>query len=188
MNYQEIIKKTSLNDDRIIVMTAENRAVLRELPNLLGNRFIDTGITEQTMIGSAAGLALRGRIPICHALATFLTLRAFEFIRTDVGIANLHNITDKLKVFAYNEHDMYYIIKNENIIIFYICQYHNYQKNIFFDAILVGVNQYPSIKNTVNDYNYNIDPDIENDKFENDFGELFMNRQKSARNVLDNKN
>jgi transketolase len=89
MNYQEIIKKTSLNDDRIIVMTAENRAVLRELPNLLGNRFIDTGITEQTMIGSAAGLALRGRIPICHALATFLTLRAFEFIRTDVGIANL---------------------------------------------------------------------------------------------------
>jgi transketolase len=70
-------------------MTAENRAVLRELPNLLGNRFIDTGITEQTMIGSAAGLALRGRIPICHALATFLTLRAFEFIRTDVGIANL---------------------------------------------------------------------------------------------------
>jgi transketolase len=28
-------------------------------------------------------------VPICHALATFLTLRAFEFIRTDVGIARL---------------------------------------------------------------------------------------------------
>ena len=41
------------------------------------------------MIGAAAGLALRGRIPVCHALATFLTLRAFEFIRTDVGIARL---------------------------------------------------------------------------------------------------
>jgi transketolase len=26
---------------------------------------------------------------VCHALATFLTLRAFEFIRTDVGIARL---------------------------------------------------------------------------------------------------
>jgi transketolase len=37
----------------------------------------------------AAGLALRGRIPVIHALATFLTLRAFEFIRTDVGIARL---------------------------------------------------------------------------------------------------
>ncbi|HEY8077998.1 MAG TPA: transketolase C-terminal domain-containing protein, partial [Labilithrix sp.] len=49
----------------------------------------DVGICEQTMIGAAAGLALRGRIPICHALATFLVLRAFEFIRTDVGIARL---------------------------------------------------------------------------------------------------
>src|SRR5262249_17766149 len=44
---------------------------------------------EQTMVGAAAGLALRGRIPVVHALATFLTLRAYEFIRTDVGIAGL---------------------------------------------------------------------------------------------------
>jgi transketolase len=28
-------------------------------------------------------------VPVVHALATFLTLRAFEFIRTDVGIAQL---------------------------------------------------------------------------------------------------
>ena len=76
-------------DERIIVMTAENRALVRNAPRLLGNRFIDTGITEQTMVGMAAGLALRGRIPIVHALAPFLTMRAFEFIRTDVGIAHL---------------------------------------------------------------------------------------------------
>lgn len=89
MSYQEQIKKMSLDDERIIVMTAENRAVIRELPPLLEGRFIDTGITEQNMIGMAAGLALRGRIPICHALATFLIMRAFEFIRTDVGIPGL---------------------------------------------------------------------------------------------------
>lgn len=70
-------------------MTAENRAVVKELPPVLGNRFIDTGITEQTMIGMAAGLALRGRVPICHALAPFLIYRAYEFVRTDVGIAHL---------------------------------------------------------------------------------------------------
>jgi transketolase len=70
-------------------MTAENRAAIRNLPPRLGDRFIDVGICEQTMIGAAAGLALRGRVPVCHALATFLTLRAFEFIRTDVGIARL---------------------------------------------------------------------------------------------------
>jgi transketolase len=73
----------------LIVMTAENRAAIRNLPPLLGDRFIDVGICEQTMIGAAAGLALRGRTPIAHALATFLVMRAFEFIRTDVGIGNL---------------------------------------------------------------------------------------------------
>lgn len=77
------------DDERIVVMTAENRAELRGAQGRLGARFIDTGITEQTLVGSAAGLALRGRIPVIHALAAFLTMRAFEFCRTDVGIAGL---------------------------------------------------------------------------------------------------
>ncbi|HUB61703.1 MAG TPA: transketolase C-terminal domain-containing protein [Puia sp.] len=89
MTYEELLISTAQKDERIIVMTAENRALVRNAPRLLGNRFIDTGITEQTMVGMAAGLALRGRIPIVHALAPFLTMRAFEFIRTDVGIAHL---------------------------------------------------------------------------------------------------
>jgi transketolase len=89
MSYEKLLIETALNDERIIVMTAENRALVRNVPTALGNRFLDTGITEQTMIGMAAGLALRGRIPIVHALAPFLTMRAFEFIRTDVGIGHL---------------------------------------------------------------------------------------------------
>ena len=72
-----------------MILTAENRAAIRNLPDQIGDRFIDTGITEQTLIGVSAGLALRGRIPVSHALACFLTMRAFEFIRTDVGIADL---------------------------------------------------------------------------------------------------
>lgn len=89
MTYEELLKHLVDTDERFMVLTAENRAAIRNLPNQIGDRFIDTGITEQTMVGIAAGLALRGRIPIAHALATFLTMRAFEFIRTDVGIGNL---------------------------------------------------------------------------------------------------
>jgi transketolase len=91
MNYEQLLIETALTDERLVIMTAENRALIRNIPNhpVLAGRFIDTGITEQTMIGMAAGLAARGRIPIVHALAAFLTMRAFEFIRTDVGIANL---------------------------------------------------------------------------------------------------
>lgn len=87
--YEEVLKECATRDERIVVMTAENRAAIRNLPAQLGDRFIDVGIAEQTMIGAAAGLALRGRVPIVHALATFLTLRAFEFVRDDVGIARL---------------------------------------------------------------------------------------------------
>ncbi len=88
-NYEQTLLDLMTHDERIIVMTAENRAAIRNLPNLSPDRFIDTGITEQTMVGAAAGLALRGRVPVLHALATFLTLRAFEFVRSDVGIGNL---------------------------------------------------------------------------------------------------
>lgn len=89
MTYEEKLIDLALADPRLMVMTAENRAALRNFPNILPERFIDTGITEQTMTGFAAGLALRGKIPFIHALASFLTMRAFEFIRTDVGIAKL---------------------------------------------------------------------------------------------------
>ncbi len=89
MTYEEQLLALALSDERIVVMTAENRAAIRNLPEKLGDRFIDVGIAEMTMVGAAAGLALRGRKPIIHALGTFLTLRAFEFIRNDVGIAQL---------------------------------------------------------------------------------------------------
>ncbi|MDP4194129.1 MAG: transketolase C-terminal domain-containing protein [Bacteroidota bacterium] len=89
MNYEDFLTDIALGDERFIIMTAENRAAIRNINKSLGNRFIDTGITEQTLIGSSAGLALRGRIPIVHALACFLTMRAFEFIRTDIGIGEL---------------------------------------------------------------------------------------------------
>ncbi|HQU72045.1 MAG: transketolase [Calditrichaeota bacterium] len=89
MNYEQKLRELVAADERLVVMTAENRAAIRNLPQELGDRFIDTGITEQTMVGAAAGLALRGRIPVLHALAAFLTMRAFEFVRTDAGIPRL---------------------------------------------------------------------------------------------------
>jgi transketolase len=73
----------------VVVMTAENRAAIRGLPSRLGPRFVDVGISEQTLVGAAAGLALRGRTPVVHGLAAFLVMRAFEFIRTDVALASL---------------------------------------------------------------------------------------------------
>jgi transketolase len=89
MSYESTLLALAEADPDIVVLTAENRAHIRSLPEALGARFIDVGIAEQTLVGVAAGLALRGRRPVVHALAPFLTMRAFEFIRTDVGIGRL---------------------------------------------------------------------------------------------------
>jgi transketolase len=89
MTYERALAQLASERPELVVLTAENRAAIRGLPSLLGDRFIDVGICEQALVGVAAGLALRGRVPVVHALAAFLTMRAFEFIRTDVGIPGL---------------------------------------------------------------------------------------------------
>jgi transketolase len=89
LDYEMALYEIVKDENRYVIMTAENLAAIRNLPPLLKDRFIDTGITEQTLVGAAAGMALRGRVPVVHALAAFLTMRAFEFIRTDIGLAGL---------------------------------------------------------------------------------------------------
>ena len=87
--YEAKLLELAEKDPRLVVMTAETRFNMRNLPALLGGRFIDVGIAEQNLIGIAAGMAQLGKRPICHALAAFLTMRAFEFIRTDLGYPSL---------------------------------------------------------------------------------------------------
>ncbi len=87
--YEAKLIELTEKDPRLVVMTAETRFNMRNLSALLGDRFIDVGIAEQNLIGIAAGMAQLGKRPICHALAAFLTMRAFEFIRTDLGYPSL---------------------------------------------------------------------------------------------------
>ena len=87
--YEKTIVELAKKNDDIIVCTAETRWAMRNLPDILGDRFMDVGISEQTLIGMAAGLSKMGMFPICHALASFLLMRPYEFIRTDLGYPNL---------------------------------------------------------------------------------------------------
>jgi len=53
------------------------------------DRFINCGVAEQSMIGIAAGLALKGMRPFCYTIATFSLYRPFEMIRVDLCYQNL---------------------------------------------------------------------------------------------------
>lgn len=52
-------------------------------------RFINVGVAEQSMIGIAAGLALRGCQPFAYTIATFSLYRPFEMVRDDLCYQNL---------------------------------------------------------------------------------------------------
>jgi transketolase len=54
------------------------------------DRFFNVGIAEQDMIGTAAGLALGGKIPFASTFAIFATGRAWEQIRQSVAYGNLN--------------------------------------------------------------------------------------------------
>lgn len=53
-------------------------------------RFFNMGIAEQDMVGTAAGLALGGKIPFASTFAVFATGRAWEQVRQSVCYPNLN--------------------------------------------------------------------------------------------------
>jgi len=53
-------------------------------------RFFNMGVAEQDMVGTAAGLALGGKIPFASTFAMFATGRAWEQIRQTVAYAKLN--------------------------------------------------------------------------------------------------
>ena len=53
------------------------------------DRFINTGVSEQIMIGMAAGMAQRGLRPFVYTIATFTLYRPFEMVRADLCYQNL---------------------------------------------------------------------------------------------------
>ena len=57
--------------------------------NEFPEQFINVGVAEQSMIGLAAGLALRGWRPFAYTIATFAIYRTFEFVRDDLCYQNL---------------------------------------------------------------------------------------------------
>ena len=53
------------------------------------DRFVNTGVAEQIMIGMAAGMAQRGLRPFAYTIATFTLYRPFEMVRDDLCYQNL---------------------------------------------------------------------------------------------------
>ena len=70
-------------NESIVGLSADlcNTSGMDRFANKYPERFINTGIAEQNMVGMAGGLADAGYIPIATSFANFISLRSCEFVR-----------------------------------------------------------------------------------------------------------
>jgi len=78
-------------DDSIFFISADFGAPsLDKLRRDFEDRFINVGIAEQNLINISTGLALEGFTVYTYAIAGFLTMRAYEQIRTNLALLSQH--------------------------------------------------------------------------------------------------
>ena len=73
------------NDLMVLSSDMSTPAGLDKFKAAYPDHFMNMGIAEQNMIGTAAGLAEEGYKPICVAQACFITMRSFEQVRQYCG-------------------------------------------------------------------------------------------------------
>jgi len=77
------------SDSDVLLLTADiGFQVFDQFRENFPDRFYNVGVAEANMIGIATGLALSHKKPFVYTIIPFLTMRAFEQIRTDVCIMN----------------------------------------------------------------------------------------------------
>jgi transketolase len=77
------------SDKRIaaVVNDSVNSTKLKGFRSKFPDRFVNVGIAEQNMVGVGAGLANGGMIPFVCGASCFLTARAMEQVKVDLGYA-----------------------------------------------------------------------------------------------------
>ena len=90
-NFAEALYEEGKKDNKICVVVADISPAgsIQKFRNEFPDRFINCGVAEQSMIGIAAGLALKGFRPFCYTIATFTLYRPFEMVRVDLCYQNL---------------------------------------------------------------------------------------------------
>jgi transketolase len=77
-------------DERVVLLTGDlGFTVLEPFAERFPDRFFNVGVAEQNMVGVATGLAEAGMVPFTYSIATFASLRPYEFIRNGPALHEL---------------------------------------------------------------------------------------------------
>src|ERR1700761_7477555 len=82
------------DDETVVLLTGDlGFAVLEPFAHEHADRFFNVGVAEQNMLGIAAGMAESGYRPFVYSIATFASMRGYEFLRNG---AVLHELPVRL--------------------------------------------------------------------------------------------
>ncbi len=80
--FAQTLAELAERDRRIFLLTGDlGFMALDPFTERHPKRFLNVGVAEQNMVGLATGLAESGFLPFVYSIATFASLRAYEFIR-----------------------------------------------------------------------------------------------------------
>ena len=92
VEYGKTLAKLGEEYPDIVVLDADlsGSTQTKHFAQVFKDRFFNMGIAEQDLMGTAAGLALGGKIPFASTFAMFATGRAWEQIRQTIAYGNLN--------------------------------------------------------------------------------------------------
>ena len=88
--FSDTLQELAATDRNIIAVTSDSRGSGKMVPfgQNYPSQIVEVGITEQNLVGVAAGLASAGKKVIAVSPACFLTARALEQIKNDVAYSD----------------------------------------------------------------------------------------------------
>lgn len=91
-SFGRALEELGMENKKVVVLDADlyNSTKTEYFKEKYPDRFINVGIAEADMIGTAAGLATCGKIPYASTFAAFATGRVYDQIRTSIAYPNLN--------------------------------------------------------------------------------------------------
>jgi transketolase len=81
-SFAKLLLEIAESDPRVVLLTGDlGFTVWESFAERLPDQYINVGVAEQNMVGIATGLAEAGFIPFTYSIATFMSMRPYEFIR-----------------------------------------------------------------------------------------------------------
>jgi transketolase len=93
-NCLKMVYELAKQDERVVFVGSDlGVGVLSEFKKEVPSRFFMEGVSEQNLVGLAAGMAMEGRVVYLNTIATFLSRRCYEQVAVDLC---LHNVNVRL--------------------------------------------------------------------------------------------